>query len=142
MLISSLTIACDSAKSGTGVSLSEDGRIVVHVKPCDASELVYEVRLEDYSASTVGIAVWDIVSNAGSDLREFIIGSTPPGFNETTPLTTTTASMTDVTAVVRRSGDNHDGVSFDPKQLSPDKILVDHRSLLPSEFASRDVCNG
>lgn len=132
---------CESDKSGIGVTAGRESPLAILVKTCSASAVVYEVRLEEYGSDSKGRVVWDIVSSKGSGARTFEAGVTPDDFDERTPLDASQLSR-DLTAVVRTSEVDHDGVSFDLGKVSGGTVLLANgKTASPDEFAKFNVCD-
>lgn len=134
--------ACETDKSGIGVTLSPGGEVEILVKTCRENATVKEIRLEDYRDGDDKAVVWRIVSREGSALRAFTLGESPAGFETIQPLDEPSLLSTRVVAVVVTSEVKHQGVTFDPGKLRQGVVaMAASHELTTAEFAERSVCN-
>jgi hypothetical protein len=118
------------------------GRTVIRLKACGASPRVTSVYLD--SARDVHEVLWRIESTSGSDWDSYVLGETPPGFEQVVALRTALSPGVRYYLNASQPGDRPlglPGVVFDPGELRGDGWIVSgSRTLTDAELDSLDPC--
>ena len=118
-----------------------DGDVVMRVKTCGEEPRLTSVEL--HSARDVNEVLWRIESASGSAEDSYVLGQTPPGFQQVIALDTPLGAGVKYYFSARQLGHALavSGVVFDPFRLSDDRWLVsDGRTLTDAELARLDPC--
>ena len=131
-----LMSSCDNPNPSLGVLLGDGGTVTIGYKPCANDALILSVKWADKDG-----ALWEARSKQGSRLREFPVGSTPPGFDSTNNLTRT--SPDGYRRVESATSElPSDSESFDVSDLRPGLVLVPRRGVMSlQEFQKRNTCD-
>jgi hypothetical protein len=117
-----------------GVTSSATNQIVITVNMCPG-EMVTSVSLglSDSQYSSVRSILWEIRPGLGSPTPEFIVGDSPPGFTNTTPLVAKISPSDYLHAVLDTSWQGRTytfGISFRGADAQPSAIYVRGPGLL------------
>ena len=145
LLIVGLSGACvpwsdPGLKGAVAVKLSDDN-IVIRVKTCGEAPRLGSVELD--SARDVHDVLWRIESAFGSSGDSYVLGQTPPGFQQVNGLRTPLSAGVRyyLTAWQLDHALGIPGVVFEPAGLSADRWTVSGgRTLTDAELERLDPC--
>ena len=124
--------ACDDPISDIGLQVRGPDQLTILWNPCKQGRLATSVELEESG----GRIVWQIKSERGSPLREFIVGEEPAGFVTVVPLSEELPGV--------RLSPSVSGVGpqfFDLTEIEPGRVLViGDGNMSAEEFWARDTC--
>lgn len=125
-------VACDNPKSEVGLSLDEEGELVILYDPCGADSKAQSVQLENSD----GRVLWRIDATDHPTTREFVAGREPDGFSTSVPLTTDLHGMR-LRVEVSGIGPEY----FELSQLDSRRVFViGHGLMTREEFFAREKC--
>lgn len=143
--------ACDTFSTFQRVGISPEGNEVrVHYPACEY-ESIAAVRLidpHDPADDDDDEVIWEIASDNGSHGKgSFLVGQTPEGFVEITPLPRPIGAEDRLIAFVEMEDGVGASVEFGLPDLEPNKVLVNGEpnvNVTPEEFESRALasCRG
>jgi len=137
-----LTSAGCSDTADFGIRADESGRPAMFYAACGA-EPVYSAALystdSEASAGTRSEFLWEVVADGGVAVSEIRVGTVPPGFRETVPLTTDLRTGVTYLGVIRADFENAKTFRLDDLRFSEYLTDSGYRSRASLEASACDA---